>query len=102
MYQIVVITAANDDEARMLGKTLVEEKLVACANIFPVNSIYRWKGDLYEEVEVMLFCKTTEENVEKVIARVKELHSYEVPEIIALPIIAGSQEYLAWVENSTV
>jgi len=100
-YISVMITAGNDDEASMLGRTLVQEKLIACANLYPVNSIYRWKDEIYEEVEVMLLCKTTETNLEKIIARVKELHSYEVPEIIALPILDGSEDYLEWVGENT-
>ncbi len=100
-YIVVLITAANDDEASMLGKALVQEKLIACANLSPVNSIYRWKGELYEEAEVMLTCKAMEANLEKIIARVKELHSYEVPEIIALPILGGSKDYLDWVEENS-
>ena len=100
-YITVMITAANDDEASMLGRALVQEKLIACANLYSVNSIYHWKDKLYEEVEVTLMCKTVEANLEKIISRVKELHSYDVPEIVALPIIGGSKEYLDWVsENS--
>ena len=100
-YIAVMITAANDDEASMLGRTLVQEKLIACANLLPVNSIYCWKSELCEEVEVTLVCKTVSTNLERIISRVKELHSYEVPEIVALPIIGGSQDYLNWVEKST-
>lgn len=100
MYSAVFITAANDDEANMLARTLVTERLVACANLFPVNSIYRWKGEIYEEVEVTLVCKTVTANLDRIIARVKELHSYDVPEIVALPVVEGSADYLDWVADS--
>ena len=98
---VVLITASNDDEASMLARTLVEERLIACANLFPVNSVYRWKGDIYEEVEVTMVCKSVEANLDKIIARVKELHSYEVPEIVALPLTGGSKDYLDWLVDST-
>ena len=98
---VVLITAANDDEASIIAKALVHEKLIACANLSPANSIYRWKDEIYQEVEGVLTCKTVEVKLEKIIAQVKELHSYDVPEIIALPILGGSKEYLDWVEKNT-
>lgn len=98
---LVMITAPNDQEASMLSHTLVDEKLIACANRFPVQSIYRWKDNVENEGEVMLICKTLTANLDALIKRVKELHSYDVPEIIALPILGGSKEYLDWVEENS-
>ena len=98
---LVMITAPNDKEATMISQTLLDEKLIACANRFPVNSIYRWQGKVEDDSEVMLLCKSLEKNLDEIIARVKELHSYEVPEIIAIPIIGGSEDYLAWVDENT-
>jgi len=98
---LVMITAPNEEEARRISMTLVEEKLIACANSFPVNSIYTWQGKVEDEKEIMLLCKTRENNLDAIISRVKDLHSYEVPEIIALPIIGGSKDYLDWVDENT-
>ncbi len=100
-YIMVIITAPNDAEASKISMTLVEEKLIACANRFPVNSIYTWQGEVEDESEIMLVCKTREDRLDAIISRVKELHSYDVPEIIAIPIIGGAKEYLDWVESST-
>ena len=100
-YYSVYITAKDEDEARKIGETLVEEKLAACVNIFPVKSIYRWEGDIQEEGEVAMFVKTRAELADEVINRVKELHSYEVPCIVSLPIAKGYPDYLKWIEEST-
>ncbi|MCK5038941.1 MAG: divalent-cation tolerance protein CutA [Thermoplasmata archaeon] len=99
---LVMITAPNDKEATMISQTLLDEKLIACANRFPVNSIYRWQGKVEDDEEIMLLCKTQDIRLDEIITRVKELHSYEVPEIIAIPMIGGSEDYLAWVDENTI
>ena len=98
---VVLITAPNDDEAGKISEILVEERLIACANRLPVHSIYRWKDKTEDDKEILLICKTKEELLDKLIERVRELHSYEVPEIIAVPIVGGSDDYLKWVDEST-
>ncbi|MDR4497416.1 MAG: divalent-cation tolerance protein CutA [Candidatus Scalindua sp.] len=101
-YMVVFITTSSIDEAKNLGRTLVEEKLVACSNILsPVHSIYQWKGELCEGEEALLVLKTKRELFRQIELRVRELHSYDVPEIIAMPIIEGSEDYLSWVESET-
>ena len=101
-YMVIFITTSSIDEAKKLGRTLVEEKLVACSNILsPVHSIYQWKGKLCEDEEVMIVLKTKRDLFRQIELRVKELHSYDVPEIIAIPIIEGSEDYLSWVESGT-
>lgn len=100
MYSVLLCTASTN-EAEKIARTLVEEKLSACVNITPeVNSYFRWEGKVTKEKEAMLIIKMETRKVEEVIKRIKELHSYQVPEIIALPIIAGSEEYLAWIKES--
>ena len=99
-YCVVFITAPNEKEAWLLSEALVEEKLAACASMAPVRSIYTWKNKTERSEEVLLICKTKTSLLDKLIKRVKKLHSYEVPEIIALPIIDGSEDYLEWVEES--
>ena len=101
-YMVIFITTSSIDEAKNLGRTLVEEKLVACSNILsPVHSIYQWKGELCEGEEALLVLKTKRELFRQIELRVRELHSYDVPEIIAMPIIEGSEDYLSWVESET-
>ena len=100
-YCIVYITTKDEDEAKKIGKALVEEKLVACVNIHPVNSIYRWEGEIQEESEIAMFVKTKADLVGEVVNRVKELHSYQVPCVVSLPIEKGNPDYLQWIEEST-
>ncbi len=98
---IVFITFPSDETARALGRTLVEEQLAACVNVTtPVQSIYRWQGAVHEEREVLCIVKTTQDRFDALKARVLALHTYEVPEIIALPIVDGHAAYLEWVASS--
>ena len=102
-YITVLITASSEEEAGRIGKTLVGEKLVACANIIPqIRSIFSWKGDICDENEVLMILKSKESLFQQIKERVKMLHSYEVPEIIALPIHSGSEDYLNWIHAVTV
>lgn len=95
--RIVLTTAASLEEANRLGRTLVEERLAACATLIPaVESIYAWKGKLNTDSEAMLLLKTGSEQIAALEARLRQLHSYEVPEFLVLPVEAGSQDYLAW------
>jgi len=98
---MVYITAGDEAEARKIGRTLVEEKLAACVNILPIQSIYRWQGVIEEEGEMAMLVKTRAELADRVIERVKELHSYEVPDIVSLPIEKGNPDYLQWLGEST-
>ena len=100
-YCVVYITTKDEDEAKKIGKALVEEKLVACVNIHPVNSIYRWEGEIQEESEIAMFVKTKADLVGEVVNRVKELHSYQVPCVVSLSIEKGNPDYLQWIEEST-
>ena len=100
-YHSIYITTKDEEEAKRIGKTLVEEKLAACINIHPVKSIYRWGGGIEEEEETALLVKTKAELADEVIERVKELHSYEVPCIVSLPIEKGNPAYLKWIKEST-
>ena len=99
---IVYTTVGSEEEAVLIARTVVEEKLAACANIIPsIRSIYRWQGKVEDESESLIFIKTRSDSVEALIARIKELHTYDVPDIIAIPIEKGYQPYLDWVvENS--
>ena len=102
MVSIIYSTTGSVEEARKIARILVEEKNVACVNIIPkIESIYRWQGNIEEDNECALLAKTTDKNIDKTVQRIKELHSYDVPDIVAIPITHGFQEYLNWVEDET-
>ena len=99
---IVVMVTAPAEEAPELAKTIVEERLVACVNIVPgLRSLYWWEGKVEDEPEVLCIMKTRSNLFEPLRDRVRELHSYEVEEIIALPILAGNPPYLDWIKRNT-
>jgi periplasmic divalent cation tolerance protein len=99
---IVLVTATSQEEAARIGTSLVDEHLAACVNILPeVRSLFFWEGKTRDEREALLIVKSGLPLMDRLVARVKELHSYTVPEIIALPIVAGSREYLDWMQSST-
>ena len=99
---VIFVTTSSSAEAVTIGRALVKEKLAACANfVSRVRSIYRWQGKICDEPEVLMVLKTRSGNIQKIIRRVQSLHSYSVPEIIALPILAGSKEYLRWIREVT-
>ena len=94
----VYVTAGSVAEAERIGRALVEERLAACANILPgMRSIYRWQGKVEEASEAVLVLKTARKTLDELTARVKALHSYELPCVVALPIEAGNADYLAWI-----
>jgi periplasmic divalent cation tolerance protein len=99
---VILITAASSDEAAGIARTLVDEHLVACVNIVPgVRSFFFWEGGTQEAAESLLVCKSRMPVFPRITERVKALHSYTVPEIIALPVAAGLDSYLAWLRDST-
>ncbi|RLF27590.1 MAG: divalent-cation tolerance protein CutA [Thermoplasmata archaeon] len=102
MVAVVYTTIDNMHDAKKIARSLVEEKLAACVNIIPnIESIYRWKGKIDEDNEYILIAKTTDGNVKKTIRKIKELHTYELPDIIVLPIIGGLREYLDYIVDET-
>jgi periplasmic divalent cation tolerance protein len=99
--RIVLSTAGSEEEARKIAQALVERRLAACVNIVgPIHSVYRWKGAVGSAPEHLLIIKTTESAFPRVCDAIRELHSYEVPECVMLPIEAGSEEYLKWITES--
>jgi len=100
---VVLITAPREDEAVRIARSLVEARLAACVNIIKdIRSIYSWQGKIEDDSEVLLVVKTRSELFDSLSKKVKELHSYSVPEIIALPIIKGSEDYLKWIREVTL
>ncbi|HLC18417.1 MAG TPA: divalent-cation tolerance protein CutA [Thermodesulfobacteriota bacterium] len=101
-HVVVFVTAPNVEEAEGIGKKVVAEKLAACCNIVPgLKSIYTWKGQLLTEGEVLCIFKTKKVLFERLRDRVVELHSYDVPEVIATEITSGLQDYLRWIDEAT-
>lgn len=99
---LIYVTAGSEEEARRIGTILVEERLAACANILgPIKSIFWWQGELCEEGEAALILKTREELVAKLTARVKQIHSYDCPCVVALEIRDGNPEFLDWIVKET-
>ena len=95
---LVYITAKNANEAVAIGRDLVERKLAACANVHsPVVSIYRWRGGIQQDDEVVLIAKTRRDLVDNLSARVTEIHSYECPCVVAIPIAGGYAPFLEWI-----
>ncbi|MCX5707254.1 MAG: divalent-cation tolerance protein CutA [Candidatus Omnitrophica bacterium] len=101
MYNIIFITVANKKEANYIAEVLLKKRLVACVNIVDkIESLFRWKGKIDRAKENLLIVKTRKSKLSQIIKLVKSVHSYEVPEIIALPIVAGFKPYLNWIDES--
>jgi periplasmic divalent cation tolerance protein len=101
-YVVLLVTAGSESEAETIAKALIEERLAACVNVIsPIRSLYRWEGRVMDDREWLLLIKTRAERFSVVEARVKALHSYQVPEVIALPIVAGAKAYLEWLRTET-
>ncbi|MBN3037573.1 MAG: divalent-cation tolerance protein CutA [Candidatus Diapherotrites archaeon] len=100
-FVVVLVTCSTLKEARMIAKYAVEKKLAACVNITKCDSIFSWKDEINETAEYVLFMKTRAERLQELEKEVKRLHSYDVPEFIALPIIHCSKDYLGWVTTQT-
>jgi periplasmic divalent cation tolerance protein len=99
--RIVLSTAGSEDEARKIARHLVERQLAACVNIVPrIESIYRWQGKVESSAEWLMLIKTTAERFPAVRDAIRELHSYELPECVAISVDDGSTEYLQWIEDS--
>jgi periplasmic divalent cation tolerance protein len=99
---IVLTTVADDERADSLARRLVEERLAACVNLHPVmESFYRWKGRVEHDAERQLVIKTTRDRLPALEARLRELHSYELPELLVLPVDRGGQAYLNWIVEQT-
>lgn len=99
---VVFITASNQDEAVKIAHALVESRLAGCVNIVKeIRSIYVWRGKIEDESEVLMIVKTQRNLFDSLLKKVKELHSYTVPEVIAAPIVEGSADYLKWLNEVT-
>jgi len=99
---VVFVTTSSEEEATRISRILVEAGLVACANVLPrVRSIFRWEGKVTEEQESLMVLKTQSSRFKELATTIKGVHSYSVPEIIAIPVVQGSAEYLSWIRDET-
>jgi len=99
-YLVALVTAGSSDEARIIADMLLRQRKAACVNIVPaVSSLFWWRGKIESANESLLIIKTTASSLNEVIALVRQVHSYEVPEIIALPVVGGSLDYLEWLDK---
>jgi periplasmic divalent cation tolerance protein len=99
---IMVFSTVSPDKSGLLAKNLLDMRVVACVNVMPVRSYYRWKGESCDEPEHLLIAKTTKEKADEVIRAIKSLHPYELPEIIVIPVMDGFPPYLEWVHQETL
>ena len=103
MVSLIYSTIGSEEEARKISRDLVSKKLVACVNIIPkIASIYRWQGQIEEDTETILIAKTTEKNIDRAVETIKSLHSYELPDIVVIPITTGLKTYLDYVKSETL
>ena len=97
---VVLMTAGSQEEAERIANALVKEMLAACVNVLPgVTSVYRWEGHVQRDQEWLLLAKTTNEVLDDLVRRVQALHSYDLPEVVALPVVGGNQAYLRWIDG---
>lgn len=103
MIKLLYATFASKDEAVLISHKLLSEKLIACANVIDSStSVYNWNGETKEQSEVILFAKTSDDVAEKAVSRIKELHSYDVPCVLVLPIDGGFSPFMEWVKEQTI
>ncbi|MCL2024718.1 MAG: divalent-cation tolerance protein CutA [Coriobacteriia bacterium] len=100
-YAIVITTCADRDSAKIIARQLLEDKLTACVQLFPIESIYIWQDELCENGEVMLLIKTRTVLFQRVAGCIKRNHPYKVPEIVQVPLTSGLPEYLSWIDDNT-
>ncbi|HOB59149.1 MAG TPA: divalent-cation tolerance protein CutA [Methanoregulaceae archaeon] len=98
---VIILSTAGEREARGIAQALVMQHLAACVNIIPVESVYRWEGKLCEDREHLLIIKTVTSNADSVMHEIRNLHSYELPEMIVLPVSGGYHPYLQWLAEET-
>jgi periplasmic divalent cation tolerance protein len=99
-HAIILITCGSGDEARVIARRLVESRLAAGAQMFPIESVYRWEDEVVEEAEVVVLAKTRSERFDAIRAMVEELHTYEVPPILMIEVSAAHQPYLDWIDTN--
>ena len=98
-HLVVLVTASSEVQARRIARRLLQNKLAACVNFVPVDSMFLWKGEIQEEEETLMVIKTRAEQFDELMNSVRALHTYDTPEIIGMPVVIGSQDYLKWIDD---
>jgi periplasmic divalent cation tolerance protein len=98
-YSIITATFPDKDSAKSAARLFVERRLAACVQLLPIESVYSWRGEICDENEVLLLIKTRAERFGEVAELIKQIHTYDVPEIVQVPIVGGLAEYLGWIDN---
>ena len=99
---VVITTVGTEEQAYTIAREIVARRQAACVNIVPgIHSVYHWQGAIQEEAEWMLVIKSTRALFDQLQAELRKVHSYKVPEVLAIPVVAGNEEYLAWVDRET-
>jgi periplasmic divalent cation tolerance protein len=101
-FSMIISTYPDKESAKHAAKLLVEQRLAACVQLLPINSVYRWNNEICDENEIMLLIKSRTDFFDKIATAIKENHSYEVPEIIRLPITNGLPDYLNWIDDCVI
>ncbi len=102
MFASVYITVGSEHEAKGIAKNLLDSRLIACANLFPINSLYYWKDKFQEDKEYAIIMKTRSDLIKKLIKELKKIHSYDVPCIVSWDISNGNPDYLSWIKKETL
>lgn len=98
-HLVVLVTATSTAQARRIARRLLQGKLAACVNMVPIESMFLWKGEIQEEEEVLMVIKTRAEAFDDLMNAVKAMHTYDTPEVIGIPVVLGSREYLKWIDD---
>jgi periplasmic divalent cation tolerance protein len=98
---VIVFSTASPENARDIARAIIGRHLAACVNCTPVRSLYRWKGEICDDEEVLMIMKTVRARTGELIATIRTLHTYEIPEIVTLPVTGGYSPYLAWIRDET-
>lgn len=101
MFCMIYLTTDSEEEAERISKDLLRNRLIACANMFPIRSLYRWEGRIERNEEIGVMCKTRTELLNSAIERIKQIHSYEIPCIVSYRIEKGHKDYLEWIATET-
>lgn len=102
MFSSIYVTVSSEEEGKEIAKKLLEQRLIACANLFPISSLYYWENKLQEDSEFAIIMKTRSELIDQLIVELKKIHSYDIPCIVSWSIEKGNSEYLCWVEKETM
>jgi periplasmic divalent cation tolerance protein len=101
-HLVVLVTTSSETQARRIAKKLLQNRLAACVNFVPIESMFLWRGEIQEEEEVLMIIKTRSEVFDDLVSEIKAAHTYDTPEVIGMPVVIGSREYLKWIDDEVI